>query len=84
MAKLFHQKQFQEILINHIKEEARPKLSMDDLLKPVEKAEPKVEEVKEEIPKKPEFKENVIIHEDKVPENNEISDDQFFDDFFDD
>ena len=48
-----------------------------------EVVEPVKEEIKEEVSK---AKENadVIIHEDKIPDDNDISDDQFFDDFFDD
>ena len=43
------------------------------------KETPKIEENKKKEEIKP------IIHEDKIPENvNTISDDQFFDDFFDD
>ena len=51
---------------------------MDDLLKT------NTPEVEKPVEEKVETKEDVIVHEDKVPSNNDISDDQFFDDFFDD
>ena len=57
--------------------------------KPVVEAKPVVEpvEMKEvPLPEKPVEipSEKPIIHEDKIPEKKDISDDQFFDDFFDD
>ena len=64
------------------KEETRS--SMDDLLRPVTPRKEEVIENAKPQASKPEVKDNVIIHEDKVPEKNDISDDQFFDDFFDD
>ena len=61
-----------------VKTEPVSKLSMDDLLKT------NTPEVEKPVEEKVETKEDVIVHEDKVPSNNDISDDQFFDDFFDD
>ena len=50
----------------------------------------KIPEVKEELPpieekiEERKIEEKPIIHEDKIPPKDDISDDQFFDDFFDD
>ena len=67
-------------------------LTIDDLLRSntsnneVSKFESKVEEKKVEAPELVSVEEKKpIIHEDKLPStNSDISDDQFFDDFFDD
>ena len=70
--------------IKPVYNEVKSKPSMEELLRPVSPVKEEINEVKQEISKNSEDKDSVIIHEDKVPENNEISDDQFFDDFFDD
>ena len=56
-----------------IVEEKKPEIK-EEIVKEAEKPVPK-HEVKEEKP---------IIHEDNIPLKDDISDDQFFDDFFDD
>lgn len=72
-----------------IKEKPKKNLTIDDLLRSkntnndvveakIEKKEQPISEMPKTEIKKP------IIHEDKLPSTNQISDDQFFDDFFDD
>lgn len=86
----------QPIIDDKLTEETKKNLTIDDLLRsnptkgdnnvttsPV--TESKIEEKKVEIPDLLEVEEKKpIIHEDKIPTTTNISDDQFFDDFFDD
>jgi len=62
---------------------SEPEIKVEE--KPVVYEEPKVEERIEPVVSIPDSKlDKPIIHEDKIPPKNDISDDQFFDDFFDD
>lgn len=66
--------------------EAKVEEVKDTMVETKSIVEPKVEEKVELKEEKNVVKEEIkpIIHEDKVPTENNISDDQFFDDFFDD
>ena len=56
----------------------------EEIFEDKEPAEEKQEEISKEIKIPEKEEEKPIIHKDKIPEVNDISDDQFFDDFFDD
>ena len=78
-------KETNEIIENvePVREKVKPSPSVDKLLSTPNKVEEKPV-VDAKVSSKHEAKDSIIIHEDKVPKDNEISDDQFFDDFFDD
>ena len=76
------------VVVEEKKVESKPEpkaFTMDDLLKTPSqpKVEEKVVEAKVEEPVEVKIENKPIIHEEKI-QNNNISDDQFFDDFFDD
>lgn len=76
-------------IVESIKEEPKKSFTIDDIIKtpiqpPAVEANVEPDLVKEEKPVE-EIKTTPIIHEEKLPKSSdEISDDQFFDDFFDD